>query len=151
MLILRRVLNNPRREKDEQRENIFHSVQGKVCSLIVDGGSCANVISNGMVEKLNLQTSTYPHPYKIQLLNQSKDLWVNSRCLVSFSIRKNYEDRLWFDVKAMNAYQVLLGRLWLFDMRVMYNGYLNAFSLTKDGKKITLTLISLSQLQTTKP
>jgi len=65
MLILRRVLNNQRSEKAEQAEKIFHSrcmVQGKVCSLIIDGGSCGNVISNSMVEKLNLQTSTYPHP-----------------------------------------------------------------------------------------
>ncbi|RDX64114.1 hypothetical protein CR513_57368, partial [Mucuna pruriens] len=35
------------KEKDEaQRENIFHTrcpVQGKVCSMIIDGGSCTNV------------------------------------------------------------------------------------------------------------
>ena len=51
----------------------------------------------------------------------------------------------------MDAYQVFLGRPCLFDRRVMYNGYLNTFSLKKYGKKITLTLISLLQLQKTKP
>ena len=38
MLVWRRVLNNQRSEKDEQRENIFHfrcTVQGKVYSLII--------------------------------------------------------------------------------------------------------------------
>jgi len=68
MLILRQVLSNQMSEKDEQRENNFHSrctVQGKVCSLIIDGGSCTNVISNIMIKKLNLQTSTHPHPYSI--------------------------------------------------------------------------------------
>jgi len=42
LLVLRRVLSNQRGVKDEQRENIFHThctVKGRVCSLIVDGGS----------------------------------------------------------------------------------------------------------------
>ena len=70
MLVLWRALSLQRSEKDEQRENIFHSrctVQGKVCSLIIDGGSCANVVSLSMIDKLNLQTSTHPHPYNCLL------------------------------------------------------------------------------------
>ena len=57
-LVLRRALSSLKGDKEEQRENIFHSrctTQGKVCSLIVDGGSYANVASLSMVEKLNLQ------------------------------------------------------------------------------------------------
>ena len=57
MLVLRRVLNGQKSTKDEQRENIFYTrctVQGKVCSLIIDGGSCANVVSLTMIEKLGL-------------------------------------------------------------------------------------------------
>ena len=66
ILVLRRAPNSQRSEKEEQRENIFHSrctVQGKVCSLIIDGGSYANVVSLSMIEKLNLQTLVHPHPY----------------------------------------------------------------------------------------
>jgi len=77
LLVLRRVLCNQREVKDEQRENIFHTrctVQGKVCSLIIDGGSCANVVSLSMIEKLGMQTVTHPHPYNIQWLNQSKGI-----------------------------------------------------------------------------
>ena len=68
MLVLRRVLNSQKGAKDEQRENIFHTqctVQGKVCSLIIDGGSCANVVSLSMIEKLGLQATAHPHPYNI--------------------------------------------------------------------------------------
>jgi len=68
MLVLRRALSSQWSKKEEQRENIFHSqctVQGKVCSLIIDGGSCANVVSLSMIEKLNLQTSIHPCPYNI--------------------------------------------------------------------------------------
>jgi len=69
-----------------------------MCALIIDGGSCANVVSLGMVEKLNLQATTHPHPYNIQWLNQGKGLQVNSRCLISFSIGKNYYDEIWCDI-----------------------------------------------------
>ena len=37
-----------------QQENIFHTrcyVQDKVCSMIIDGGSCTHVASTTMVEK----------------------------------------------------------------------------------------------------
>jgi len=62
--VLRRVLSNHKGEKDEQRENIFHSsctVNGKVCYLIINGGSCANVVFLSMIEELGLQTMTHPH------------------------------------------------------------------------------------------
>ena len=61
MLVLRRVLSGQMGAKDEQRENIFHSrctVQGKVCSMIIDEGSCANVVLLSMIEKLGLQATT---------------------------------------------------------------------------------------------
>ena len=41
--------------KEHQHENIFHThyhVINKVCSLIIDGGSCANVVSVLLVNKL---------------------------------------------------------------------------------------------------
>ena len=68
ILGLRRVLNGQKGAKDEQREDIFHTrctVQGKVCYLIIDGGSCANVVSLSMIEKLGLQATAHPHPYNI--------------------------------------------------------------------------------------
>ena len=40
---------------EHQHENIFHTpchVNNKVCSLIIDGESCANVASALLVEKL---------------------------------------------------------------------------------------------------
>jgi len=77
--------------KNNKERTSFHSrctVQGKVCSLIIDGGSCANVVSLNMIEKLNLHTLAHPHLYNIQWLNQSKGLQVHSRRLISFSIGK---------------------------------------------------------------
>jgi len=56
LLVLRKALSTLNGDKEEQRENMFHSrctVQGMACSLIIDGGSCANIASLSMVEKLN--------------------------------------------------------------------------------------------------
>ena len=68
LLVLKRALSGLNEEKEEQRENIFHAkctVEGKVCSLIIDGGSCTNVVSLSMVDKLHLQAMAHPYPYNI--------------------------------------------------------------------------------------
>ncbi|KAF8045386.1 hypothetical protein N665_5040s0001 [Sinapis alba] len=70
LLVARRTLslqNKP--EEQEQRENLFYTrcmVEGKVCSLIIDGGRCVNVASETMVNKLGLKTQKHPKPYRLQ-------------------------------------------------------------------------------------
>ena len=64
LLVARRALSVQAKENDKvQRKNIFHTrchVQNKVCSVIIDGGSCTNVASTIMVEKLGLLTIKNP-------------------------------------------------------------------------------------------
>ena len=81
LMVARRALSVQAKEDDEmQRDNIFHTrchVQNKVCSVIIDGGSCTNVASTTMVEKLGIPTSKHPRPYKLQWLNDSGEVRVN--------------------------------------------------------------------------
>ena len=68
-LVSRRVLTVYKGEEQLQRENIFHTrceIQGKICSMIIDSGSCANVISNIVVDKLGLPTTKHLEPYRLQ-------------------------------------------------------------------------------------
>jgi len=150
LLVVRRALSGlATQDGNEQREAIFHTrctIGGKVCSLIIDGGSCTNVASKTLVDKLQLTASPHPFPYTIQWLNQGKGIQVSSRCLVSLSIGKNYKDEIWCDVIPMDACHVLLGRPWLFDRNVMHDGRMNTYSFILDHKKITLTPIRPSQL-----
>jgi len=143
LLVIRRALSDFATQDDmEQREAIFHTrctVGGKVCSLIIDGGSGANVASKTMVDKLKLTVTTHPKPYTIQWLNQDKGMQISSGCLISLSIGKNYEDEIWCDIVPMDAYHILLGRPWFFDRRVMHDGRMNTYTFYKDHKKITLT------------
>ena len=85
-----------KRDNVVQQENIFHTrchVQNKVCSVIIDGGSCTNVTSTTLVEKLGMPTSKHPQSYKLQWLNDSGKVRVNKQVLIPFSIGK-YENEV---------------------------------------------------------
>ncbi|XP_019435366.1 PREDICTED: uncharacterized protein LOC109341851, partial [Lupinus angustifolius] len=120
LLMVRRLLGSQVREDEEsQRENIFHTrclVQGNVCSLIIDGGSCANVVSTRLVSKLNLVTRTHPTPYRLQWLSEVGEMIVNQQAEIPFSIGK-YEDSVLYDVVVMEASHMLLGRPWQYDRK----------------------------------
>ena len=51
-------------------------IDNKLCSIIIDGGSCTNVINANLVNKLGLKTTKHPRPYRLQWLNNSGDVKV---------------------------------------------------------------------------
>ncbi|XP_057770955.1 uncharacterized protein LOC130990742 [Salvia miltiorrhiza] len=149
LLVVRRALNVQIKQEEEQRKNIFHTrclVQGKVCMLIIDGGSCTNVASGEMVEKLNLKTERHPHPYKLQWLNECGEIRVTKQVLISFSIG-NYKDEVLCDVVPMHASHILLGRPWQFDRRVTYDGFRNHYTFKDNNKSIMLVSLTPQQVQ----
>ena len=40
-------------------------IHDKLYSMIIDGGSCANVINAILVDKLGLKTTKHPRPYRL--------------------------------------------------------------------------------------
>jgi hypothetical protein len=44
-------------------------------------------------------------------------------------------DEAWCDVIPVTVYHMLLGRPWLYDQRVLYDGYANTYSFNFKGKK----------------
>nr|ABF96581.1 retrotransposon protein, putative, Ty3-gypsy subclass [Oryza sativa Japonica Group] len=50
---------------------IFFIINNRRARVIIDGGSCNNLVSFDLVKKLGLTTRTHPHPYHIQWLNDS--------------------------------------------------------------------------------
>ncbi|XP_019059089.1 PREDICTED: uncharacterized protein LOC104822532 [Tarenaya hassleriana] len=148
-LVIRRILNLKAKEEEVvQRENIFYTrclIQNKVCSVIVDGGSCTNVASATMVEKLNLQPTKHPKPYRLQWLNDSGEVKVSKQVRVPFCIRK-YEDEILCDVVPMQASHLLLGRPWQFDRRVQHDGYSNKYSFEFKGSKIRLVPLTPKEI-----
>jgi len=58
--------------EQNQRHTLFHTkgvVQERSVRIIIDGGSCNNLASTDLVEKLFLSTRPHPRPYHIQWLN----------------------------------------------------------------------------------
>ncbi|KAK8508406.1 hypothetical protein V6N12_055242 [Hibiscus sabdariffa] len=77
VLVIKRSLTTQPTQDNQQRENIFHTrclVNNKVCVVIIDGGSCTNVASSIMVEKLGLKTTKHPNPYRLQWLNDGGEI-----------------------------------------------------------------------------
>ncbi|XP_031387173.1 uncharacterized protein LOC116200464 [Punica granatum] len=150
-LVIMRALNVQIKEEerdDVQRENIFHTrcqVKDRVCSLIIDGGSCVNVASKLLVDKLGLRTLKHPRPYKLQWLNESGEVKVNKQVLVSFTIGR-YKDKVLCDVVPMHASHILLGRPWQFDRQAIHDGYKNRYSFVNDGRKVTLVPLTPYQV-----
>ncbi|XP_056694837.1 uncharacterized protein [Spinacia oleracea] len=141
-LVIRRILNAAPIEEDEWlRHNIFHTrctSHGKICNVIIDSGSCENVVAATMVEKLKLPTKDHPYPYKLTWLKKGNDVKVTKRCLIDFSIGKKYQDKVWCDVIPMDACHLLLGRPWQYDRHAIHDGFKNTYSFEKDGIKIVL-------------
>jgi hypothetical protein len=103
--VARRALSLQAKGVDEvQRENIFHTrcyVKDKVCSMIIDGGSCTNGASTIVVEKLRLPMVKHRRLYKLlQWLNDNGEIRVNKQVLVAFRIGK-YEDEVLCDIVPM--------------------------------------------------
>jgi len=149
-LVIRRSLHAMSAQEEHWlRKNIFHTrctTAGKVCDVIIDSGSCENVVSNYMVDKLEMPTQSHPHPYKLQWLNKGSEVKVTKRCLVNFSIGQKYQDQVWCDVVPMDACHLLLGRPWQYDRRAHHDCYANTYSFVKDGVKIKLTPLPPSGL-----
>ncbi|RDY03704.1 hypothetical protein CR513_12681, partial [Mucuna pruriens] len=135
ILVTRRALSiQPKEDGDiEQREHNFHTrchINDKVCSMIIDSGSCTNVASTIIVEKINLQTAKHTMPYKLQWLNNIGEAKVDKQVSMPFAI-ENYKEEVLCDV---------------LDCKVTHKGYTSCLSFIYNELKITLTPLSPKQV-----
>ncbi|KAL1217924.1 hypothetical protein V5N11_001815 [Cardamine amara subsp. amara] len=131
-----------------QRDNLFHTrctINGKVCGLIIDGGSCTNVASSHLVKRLSLPTTPHPSPYKLRWLTDKNVITVSEQVEIPFSIGQ-YRDSVHCDVVPMQAGHVLLGRSWQFDKDATHNGRTNFYSFMHEDRRINLAPLSPSQV-----
>ena len=148
-LVAQRVLSvQVTKAEQNQRHNLFHTkgvVKERSVRIIIDGGSCNNLASMELVEKLSLTTRPHPHPYYIQWFNNSGKIKVTRSVRVHFSIAA-YADYVDCDVVPMQACSLLLGRPWQFDRNVVHHGRTNQFTLVHMDKNIALLPMSPEQI-----
>jgi len=94
-----------------------------------------------LIKRLQIPTQYHPKAYKLQWLNDSGTMKVFYQVLISSSLEK-YKDEVLCHVLSMLAEDILLGRPWKFDRKIMYDVYLNRYSFIKDGRKTTLVPLS---------
>jgi len=136
------------KEKNGQRHNLFHTrgmIKDKLCRIIVDNGSCNNIASQELVERLGLKQQRHPSPYKMQWFNECGALCVTNMVTIPFSIGR-YNDQVECDVVPMQACQLLLGRPWLYDRDVQICGRSNKVVLMYKGDRITLLPLSPEEI-----
>ncbi|XP_074266785.1 uncharacterized protein LOC141590070 [Silene latifolia] len=139
-LVLRALQTQSTLTEAEQRNQIFHTkcqVKDKWCSLIIDGGSCTNVASTKMVDKLGLDTIPHPKPYALHWLDDGNKVKVTKQVKVALTMG-SYDDNILCDLVPMDACYILLGRPWQFDRNVIHRGRSNEYELVDKGKKLVL-------------
>jgi hypothetical protein len=116
-----------------------------VDSHIIDSGSCNNLASTTLVEKLSLPTHNLSNPYHIQWLNDGGKIRVSRSVCVPFSIGA-YSDYVDCDVVPMEACSLLLGRPWQYDTNSLHHGCSNHYSLMFKGQIIIVHPMTPEQI-----
>ncbi|XP_058191258.1 uncharacterized protein LOC131308354 [Rhododendron vialii] len=147
--VVRRILTAPKVEKEDRRHtSIFQMLVrcgNQARKLIIDGGSCMNVVSAATVERLKLPVQPHPHLYKVAWIDNTS-IPVTQRCLVSFSYG-SYSDSIWCDVIPMNGTHILLGRPWLYDRDVQHCGKENTSAFSFKNKEIVLKPMNTTEME----
>jgi hypothetical protein len=78
LFMLKRVCFTLRKveDGDEQRNNLFHSrctIGGKVCHLVIDSGSCENIVAEEVVKKMALEMEQHPTLYHLEWLKKGTE------------------------------------------------------------------------------
>jgi len=135
-------------EEKVQRVNLFQTqakVNNKLITLIIDGGSCHNLASKEMCEKLGLTMIKHPHPYHVQWFSDCGDVKVQYMVKVSFSIH-DYTDTVECDVVPMTVCHLILGRPWQFDRHAIHDGHDNTYAFKWQGKGVKLLPMTPAQI-----
>jgi hypothetical protein len=148
-IIVQRVLSTQMEHPDKiQRHNLFQTffvIKNRRARVIIDGGSCNNLVSADLVKKLALPTRPHPHPYHIQWLNDSGKAKVTQTCRVPFSLGA-YVDSVDCDVVPMQACSLLLGRPWEYDNDALHHGRSNKYTFIHKGTNITLLPLTPNEI-----
>ncbi|WVZ70704.1 hypothetical protein U9M48_019347 [Paspalum notatum var. saurae] len=148
-LVVQRVLSTQvALPEKNQRHTLFHTkgvVQERSIRIIIDSGSCNNLASTMLVEKLSLPTRKHPNPYHIQWLNDGGKIKITRSVRVPFSMGA-YSDFVDCDVIPMEACSLLLGRPWQYDTDSLHHGRSNHYSFMFKGQKIIIHPMTPEQI-----
>lgn len=139
LIVVKCALTQQKPEDDWRWTNIFSiyaKCSEKNCKVMVDSGSCTNVVSTNTVKRLGLSLIPHPWPYLVMWVDASS-IPVSHRCQVPIKL-SSYKDTLWCDVVPMDVGHIILGQPWLYNRDVTMYGWFNTCTFDFKGKRIKL-------------
>ncbi|GJU49904.1 hypothetical protein Tco_1219459 [Tanacetum coccineum] len=146
--VVQRTLCSPKVSDSSQINKIFQTkclVKEKICSIVIDGGSCENLVANDLVKAFKFPTEPHPSSFKIGWIKKGPTLKVTeicNICKVPLVIGKHYNELVTCDVD-MKAYHVLLRRPWQNNMDATHQGKSNMYLFKWSGKTIAILPLSV--------
>ncbi|GJW93896.1 transposon ty3-I gag-pol polyprotein, partial [Tanacetum coccineum] len=139
-------------DNENSRESSFevkwiHVDETKICCIILDGGSCENLVSKALVKAFKLLTEHHPSPNQIGWIKKGSALKVTEICKVPLAIGKHYNDLVTCDVVDMEAWHVLLGRPWQHDVDSTHQGKSNMYLFKWSRKNIAMLPLGVVSLK----
>ncbi|GJZ38037.1 transposon ty3-I gag-pol polyprotein [Tanacetum coccineum] len=114
-------------------------VKEKICSIIIDGGNCKNLVFKALVKAFKLPTEPHPSPYQIGRIKKGLALKVTEVCKVPLAIGKHF---VTCDVVDIEKSHILFRRPWKHDMDATHQSKSNMYLFKWSGK--TIAMLSLS-------
>ncbi|CAM8937210.1 unnamed protein product [Rhodiola kirilowii] len=148
-LVVTKVLSVQIKETENcQRHTLFQTrarIEDKVCKVIIDGGSCHNLASKEMCEKLGLKLLQHPYPYHVQWLSDCGEMKITHKVKVQFKIG-DYIDVVECDVIPMKVCHLLLEKPWQYDLLAQHCGRTNQYTIKWKGKDLVLRPMTPQQI-----
>lgn len=76
--------------------------------VIIDGGSCENMVSETLEKQLRLRRYKVKISYRMSWFRKGGEISVRYHCLVPIQL-KDYKDEVWCNIVPMDACHILLG------------------------------------------
>ncbi|CAL1369587.1 unnamed protein product [Linum trigynum] len=118
---------------------------GKLLSVMINGESCTNLVSEYSLKKLGLNTLEHPKPYTLQWLNQDGSIEVTKQAILKFEVG-SYKDEVLCDVVPMEEAHVLLGRPCQFDRNGQHDRVTNKYKWSHRGQKFVSKPLSPKEI-----
>ena len=123
---------------EKKREWLFYlkfiSTNDNIDTL-VDIGSQANLIFEGIVKRLGLKTELHIKPYPLRWVCKNALLQVTKQCRLRFSINADFIDEVDLDVIPLDICGMVLSSPYLFDRKAMFHREHNQYHFLKDGNE----------------
>ena len=144
---------------EQTRIELFHvrviSKNTKIDTLF-DSGSQANLISEDLVKKLNLETILHPKPYQLGWICKDTNLKLTRKCIFQFEITTNFINEVELNVVSLDISGIVLGSPYLSDRKEIFYHHENMYHLFNDGveyivrdhhKKLNLSLFNVGKIK----